>query len=212
MSLRWFLFFTAALVLVLPLPAFYSRKRRFRTLHALDIERRNGSRWVMLQHVLRFAGHWIELARGLLASACLLATVDELESVSPLYGTYAAWARFVVPLTFAILCVILIGLLFRYPGKTLAPIPFVTGTLLVLVPLPVSILALLLGLSCGAAMRSLAAFFLTVAPALVLFGFFFDRQFWPSLAGAVLALTPLALAFVRHQEFVIPVRRSHSGT
>ena len=98
MSLRWFLFFAAALALLVPLPAFYSRKRRFRSLHELDIERRNGSRWEMLKQILRFSGHWVELLRGLLASGCMLATIDELRAVSPTYETYSAWARYVLPL------------------------------------------------------------------------------------------------------------------
>ena len=212
MTLRWFIFLASSLALVAPLPAFYSRKRRFRTLHALDIERRNGSRWVMLTRVLRFAGHWIELARGLLASLGVLATIDVLQTVSPFFATHAAWARFVLPLGLAILCVSLIALLFRYPGKSLAPIPFLTATLLVLVPLPVAIPALLLALTWGVAIRSLAAFFLALPPALALLGFFLDRQLWPSVAGAVLALVPGAIALARHQEFVIPVRRPASGS
>ena len=211
MTIRWFIFIVSALALVVPLPAFYSRKRRYRTLHALDIERRNGSRWLMLTHILRFAGHWIELARGLLASLGVLATIDVLRNVSPFFAAHAAWARFVLPLVLAILCVSLIALLFRYPGKSLAPIPFLTATLLVLVPLPVSIPALLLALTWGAAIRSLAAFFLALPPALALLGLLLDRRLWPSLAGAVLALVPGAIAFARHQEFVIPVRRPVSG-
>jgi hypothetical protein len=211
MPLSWTIFFSAALALAFPLPAFYSRKRRFRTLHALDIERRNGSRWLMLGHVLRFAGHWIELARGLLASLGMLATIDRLEAVSPFYASHSAWARSVLPLALAILCVGLIALLFRYPGKSLAPIPFLTATLLVLVPLAVSLPALLLAITAAAALRSLAAFFLILTPALVLLGLLLDRQVWPSVAGAVLALTPGAIAFLRHHEFVIPVRRPAAG-
>ncbi len=211
MTLSWIIFFASAVALVAPLPAFYSRKRRFRTLQALEIERRNGSRWVMVTHILRFAGHWIELARGLLASFGMLATIDVLQPVSPFFATHAAWARFVLPLSLAILCVSLIALLFRYPGKSLAPIPFLTATLLVLLPLPVSIPALLLALAWAAAIRSLAAFFLALPPSLALLGLFLDRQLWPSLAGAVLALVPSAIAFARHTEFVIPVRRPASG-
>ena len=207
MLLSWTLFFASALVLAFPLPAFYSRQHRFRTLHALDIERRNGSRWLMLGHVLRFAGHWIELARGLFASLGMLATIDLLRSVSPFYTSHAAWARSVLPLILAILCVSLIALLFRYPGKSLAPIPFLAATLLVLVPTAVSLPALLLAITAAAALRSLPAFFLTLPPALVLLGLLLDRQFWPSVAGAVLALTPGAFAVLRHHEFVLPVRR-----
>ena len=73
MSLRWFLILASAIALVLPLPAFYSRKRRFRDLHELDIERRNGGWWPTWRQMLRFPGHWIELVRGFGASLGLLA-------------------------------------------------------------------------------------------------------------------------------------------
>ncbi len=212
MTLRWLLFFAAALALLLPSPAFYSRKRRFRSLHQLDIERRNGSRWRMLTQVLRFSGHWIELVRGFLASACLLATIDDLRAVSRLYETHAAWARFVLPLVLAIVCVVLIGVLFRYPGKSLAPVSFVSATLLVLVPVPVSLPAVLLGVFCSVALRSLPLFFGIVAPTVAVLGLLLDRHIWPSIAGAVFAITPLAIAFGRHQELVIPVRRPTSGS
>ncbi len=207
MTLRWALLIAAAVSLLVPLPAFYSRKRRYRDLHQLDIERRNGSRWMMLMQVLRFSGHWIDLARGLLASACMLATIDELRAVSQLFTEHAAWARYVLPITLAILCVIMVGLLFRYPGKSLAPIPFVSAVILVLVPPAVAIPSLLLGLFCAAKLRSLVLFFAVAAPMLVLLGFLLDRQLWPSIAGAVLAAVPAIIAFARHRELVIPVRR-----
>ena len=208
MSLRWLIFSVALIALLAPLPAFYSRKRRYRTLHALDIERRNGSWWLTWKQVLRFSGHWIELVRGVAASLCLLATVDDLRSVSRLYEKHAAWAHFVVPLAAAILSVTLIGLLFRYPGKAIAPVVFVAATLLVLVPPAVVVPALLLGGITAFTFRSLAAFFYVVSPMLVALGFLLDRLVWPSLAGAVLAITPAVIAFAREHELVIPVRRS----
>lgn len=207
MTLRWALLIAAAVLLILPLPAFYSRKRRYRDLHQLDIERRNGSRVMMLMQVLRFAGHWIDLARGLLASACMLATIDELRAVSQLYTEHADWARYVLPLTLAILCVVLIGLLFRYPGKSLAPIPFVIAVILVLVPPAVAIPALLFGLFCAAKLRALVLFFAVAAPMLAVLGLLLDRQLWPSITGAVLTAVPAIIAFARHRELVIPVRR-----
>lgn len=211
MSLRWLLFFAAALALLAPLPAFYSRKRRFRNLRDLDIERRNGSRWGMIKQILRFSGHWIELVRGVLASVCLLETVDELRAVSHFYATHAAWARFVLPLALALICVILIALLFRYPGKSIAPIAFVSAVLAVLVPPAVSAPALLLGAFSSFALRSLPLFFGLLAPTVLVLGFFLDRRLWPSVAGALVALAPLAIAFFRHHELVIPVRRQHGG-
>lgn len=211
MTLRWALLIAATAALLVPLPAFYSRKRRFRDLHQLDIERRNGSRWLMLKQVLRFSGHWIDLARGLLASACMLATIDELRAVSALYAEHAAWARYVLPLTLAIICVILIGLLFRYPGKSLAPIPFVTAAVVVLVPPAVAVPSLLFGLFCAAKLRSLALFFAISAPMMAVLGLLLDRQLWPSIAGAVLTAVPAIIAFARHRELVIPVRRSHTS-
>ena len=211
MSFRWFLLIFAAVVLLLPLPAFYSRRRRFRSLHELDIERRNGSRWLMWKHVLRFSGHWIELGRGFLASACVLAMIDDLKEISPLYHTHAAWARFVLPLTLAFLCVLLIAFLFHYPGKAIAPVLYVGATLLVLVPPAVSGPALMLAGFCAVALRSLRLYFLILPLALAGLGLLLDRQLWPSLAGAVLAAAPVMLAFVRHQDLVIPVRRPPSG-
>lgn len=211
MSLRWLLFFSAALALLVPLPVFYSRKRRYRTLHELDIERRNGSRWEMAKHILRFSGHWIELIRGLGASLGLLATIEELRDVSELYTHHAAWARYVLPLVLAIVCVILTMIFFRYPGKTIAPVAFVTATLLVLVPPQVALPALLMAGFCALALRSLSLFFILLTPILAILGVLLDRQIWPSVAGAVLALVPLLFAFGRHRELVIPVRRPASG-
>ncbi len=211
MKLPWLILIGSALALLVPLPAFYSRKRSYRDLRQLEIERRNGSRWGMLKQVLRFSGHWVDLVRGLLGSIGVLATIDQLGTISPLYATHAAWARFVLPLTLATLCVIMIAFFFHYPGKSVAPIPFVTGTLLVLVPPSVAILALVLALFCATKLRALSLFFGLVAPTLAVLGFFLDRQLWPSIAGAVLAATPLVHAFARHRALVIPVRRLPSS-
>jgi hypothetical protein len=207
MSTRWLLFIIATVTLLAPLPAFYSRKRRYRTLLTLDIERRNGSWWLTWKQVLRFGGHWIELARGLGASFGMLSTIDELRTVSRLYETHASWARAVLPLVVAILCVVLIALLFRYPGKSVAPIAFVIPTLLVLVPVQVSLPAILLGAVCSLSLRSLSLFFVTAAPSLAILGYLLDRQLWPSVAGALLAAVPVIFAFGQHREMVIPVRR-----
>ena len=208
MSTRWLIFWASLVVLTLPLPAFYSRSHRYRGLAELDIERRNGSWWLTWRQVLRFPGHWIELLRGLLAAWALKATVDQLETVSSFYEVHAGWVRGVLPLAIATLSVVLIAVLFRSPGKSLAPIFFVTSTLLVLVPLPVSLPALLLGCVGMFALKSLSAFFATLVLPLALLGFLLDRNLWPSLAGAVFAATPLLFAFARHHELVIPVRRT----
>ena len=211
MTLPWLILVASALALLVPLPAFYSRKHSYRDLHQLEVERRNGSRWGMVKQLLRFSGHWIDLARGLLGSIGVVMTIDQLAAVSPLYATHAAWARVVVPLTLATLCVMMIAFFFHYPGKSVAPIPFVTGTLLVLVPPSVAILALLLGFFCAAKLRALSLFFVLVAPTLALLGYFLDRLLWPSITGAVLAATPIVLAFFRHRELVVPVRRPRSS-
>ena len=211
MTLPGLILVASALALLVPLPAFYSRKHSYRDLHQLEIERRNGSRWVMLKQLLRFSGHWIDLARGLLGATGVVMTIDQLAAVSPLYARHAAWAESVVPLTLATLCVMMIAFFFHYPGKSVAPIPFVAGTLLVLVPPSVAILALLLGFFLAAKLRALSLFFVLVAPALALLGFFLDRLLWPSIAGAVLAATPIVLAFFHHRELVIPVRRLRSS-
>jgi hypothetical protein len=211
MTLPWLILLGSALALLVPMPAFYSRKHSYRDLHQLEIERRNGSRWGMVKQLLRFSGHWIDLARGLLGSIGVLMTIDQLATISPLYARHAAWADSVVPLTLATLCVMMIAFFFHYPGKSLAPIPFVAGTLLVLVPPSVAFLALLLGLFFAAKLRALSLFFILLAPALALLGFFLDRLLWPSLAGAVLAATPIVLAFFRHRDLVIPVRRPRSS-
>ena len=86
MSLRWLLLLVSAVALLAPLPVFYSRKRRFRSLQQLEIERRNGSRWDMLTQVLRFSGHWVELTRGLLASIPKMGA-PETERLSSIGGT-----------------------------------------------------------------------------------------------------------------------------
>ena len=134
MTLPGLILVASALALLVPLPAFYSRKHSYRDLHQLEIERRNSSRWGMVKQLLRFSGHWIDLARGLLGSIGVLMTIDQLATISPLYARHAAWADSVVPLTLATFCVMMIAFFFHYPGKSVAPIPFVAGTLLVLVP------------------------------------------------------------------------------
>ena len=211
MSFSWLLLLLSALALLAPLPIFYSRKRCFRSLHQLDIERRNGSRWDMLVQVFRFSGHWVELIRGLLASFCIRETIDDLRTVSQLYASHAAWARLDLPLRLATLSAILIAVLFRYPGKSIAPVAFVAATLLALVPPQVAVPALLLAGACAFQLHSLNLFFAILAPTLALLGLLLDRLLWPSVAGAVLAITPLAIAFFRHNELVIPVRRARGG-
>jgi hypothetical protein len=212
MSLRWFLLILAAVALTLPLPAFYSRKRRYRTLHHLDIERRNGSRWQMWSLVLRFSGHWVELVRGLVAGWGTWFLIDDLKILSPLYTTHAAWARAVLPLTLALICVVLTAFLFRYPGKALAPFAFVGAVLLVLVPIAVSGPAVFFAVCCAVPLRSLRVFFLIAAPMVALLGVLLDRQIWPSIAGAILAAAPVLIAFFREQELLIPVRRPPGGS
>lgn len=196
--------------LLLPVPLFFSRKRRYRSLHQLDIERRNGSRWTMLTLVLRFFGHWLEFGRAAIASLCVAATIDLLKPVSPLYATHAAWAATVIPLALCVISVIAVELFLRYPGKSIAPVAFVAGALLVLLPPTISIPGLAFAGFCAAALRSLPVFFFALAPVLVLLGFLLQPHPWPGLAGGLLALLPPLLAASRHHEFVIPVRRPKS--
>lgn len=211
MSVSWVILIAATALQVVPLPLFYGRKRRLRTLQDLEIERRNGSYWTMLSHIFRFSGHWIELARGVLAAAAMMATIDVLAGVSPLYAAHAPWARLVLPAAAATLGVLVVALGYRNPGKALAPVAFVVGNVLVLVPAVVALPSLLLGLFLLWALRSLQLFFAATPLALAGLGWLLDRMFWPSLAGGVLAFLPLAVAHVRHQQFVIPVRRPASG-
>jgi len=165
----------------------------------------------MVKQILRFSGHWIELFRGLGASFGLLSMIDELRTVSELYEAHAAWARFVLPLGLAIVSVVLTGIFFHYPGKAIAPVAFVAATLLVLVPPAVAFPAVLLAGFCALKLRSLPLFFIILSPVLVVLGLLLDRQIWPSVAGAVLAIAPIALAFGRHRDLVIPVRRPNNG-
>lgn len=210
MTMERLLLLLGAAGLLAPVPLLFSRKRRYRSLHQLDIERRNGSRWAMLTLILRFAGHWLEFARAVLASWCVAATISQLAPISPLYATHAAWAGAVLPLALGALSVTVVELLFRYPGKSIAPVAFVAGTLLVLLPPAISLPALVFGGFCALALRSLSAFFFALAPVLVLLGFLLHPHPWPALAGGLLAILPPVLAASRHHEFVIPVRRPRS--
>jgi hypothetical protein len=211
MTIDWLILGVALGALAFPLPAFFSRKNSFRALAELDIERRNGSWWLVWRKVLRFPGHWLELARGFAGAAAALATIDHLEAAWALYAEHASWGRFVLPLAAALLSVILGALLFRSPGKSLAPIFFVGSTLLILLPPAVAIPALLLALSSAFAFKSLPAYFVTLGPAVALLGFVFDPGLWPSLTGALLAVAPLILAAARQHELVIPIRRGRSS-
>lgn len=193
--------------LLLPVPLFFSRKRRYRSLHQLDIERRNGSRWTMLTLVLRFFGHWLELGRAVIASLCVTTTIDLLKPIFPLYAEHATWAATVIPLALGLISVTAVELFFRYPGKSIAPVAFVTGAVLALFPASISIPGLAFAVFCAAALRSLPVFFFALAPVLGLLGFLLQTQPWPGLAGSLLALLPPLLAASRHHEFVIPVRR-----
>lgn len=197
--------------LLLPVPLFFSRKRRHRSLHQLDIERRNGSRPAMLMLILRFFGHWLELGRGLLASWCVLAGINELAAISPLYAAHAEWARMVVPIVVGAVSIFAVEYLFNYPGKSLAPVAFVTGTLLMVLPPAVAIPGLVFGTFCALALRSLAGFFFSAAPLIVVLGFLLQRYPWPALAGGLFAIISPILAASRHREFVVPVRRPRQG-
>lgn len=207
----WLLLVCALSALMVPLPAFYSRQNSFRALAELDIERRNGSWWRTWRRVLRFPGHWIELVRGLLAAWAVLETVDQLATVSELYRTHATWGRFVVPLAAALISVVLIAVLFRSPGKSQAPVFFVSAALLMVVPLTVGIPSVLFALASAFAFKALAAYFAGLALTLMLLGLLLDRLIWPSLAGALLAVAPLLLAAGQHHELVIPIRRNRQS-
>jgi len=210
MNANWPILIGAFIALLLPLPAFYSRKFRYRGLVELDIERRNGSWWHTWKQVFRFPGHWIELLRGALAASAMVATSGVLGDVSEFYLTHAAWARRVLPLVVATASVVLIALLFRSPGKSIAPVTFVSATLLAVLPPAVSLPALLLAVTCSFGFKSLGAYFATLGLVLAPLGLLLDPNRWPSVAGAVLAFAPWVIAFGRHHELVIPVRRPRS--
>jgi hypothetical protein len=211
MTLDWLILGLALGALAFPFPAFFSRKNSFRALAELDIERRNGSWWLVWRKVLRFPGHWLELGRSLLGATVAVAYLDPQATVWGVYAEHANWLRLVVPLAAALLSVVLAALLFRSPHKSLAPVFYVGGTLLVLLPPAVAIPALLLALSCSFAFKSLAAYFGVLGPAVALLGLVFDPSLWPSLIAAFVSLVPLVLASARQHELVIPIRRGRSA-
>ena len=198
------------LLVLTPVPLFVAGKVKYRSIENLEIALRNSSWWRTWRNILFTPGHWIELVRAYFGMRCLLNALELMRKA----GTYpefsSTWMVEGIALVVATLAVCLMVGAFRIAEGALAPVAFVAAAVFAVVPVEVAGLALILASSTMIALKSLPAFFATLALGLAALGLLFGQAMTAVAFGAGFAAAPLVVAFSMHRELVIPVLQSHS--
>ena len=210
LAFPWLFLVPGLLLLLIPLPIFYVETIKFRTIEYLDIARRNGSWWKIWRSVLLLPGHWIELGRAFVGMRCLLHALAIIQE----QGTYPDFSKpWMVPaiaLGAAMVALLVMLAVFRHPEGTLAPVAFVFGAILAVMPVEIGSFALIFAVATMISFKSLGAFFGTLALGLMGLGYLFGQLLVAGIIGAAFAVLPLVFAFFVRREFVIPLRPSRS--
>jgi hypothetical protein len=199
------------LLILLPLPRFYASRVRLRTIAYLDIERRNASWGKVWTRVLTMPWHWIELVRAVVGMWCLTTGLEALRLRGTYHAFSAPWMVGALALGIGLLAIPVALPRTRSLKGTIAPITFVAGALIIVLPWHASLGALALGFVALLSFKSLAAFFLALSMALAGFAFFFANMMFAGAVATVFAALPMLFAFFSERELVIAMRSSRSG-
>lgn len=196
LSLDWTQFIFAAVVLLVPLPLFFSKAVQFRELD------RSWHRVVWRAVTLPW--HWVDLVRTGVAVYCLCSAAGLGQSFDP----GAPPHRGVVVLVGAILAVAVIvqTVACRAEGGFHVPFAFVFATAVVLFPPALAALALISAVAAAVAARSLSAFLWVLPAALAILGAGLYPN-WRLLGiGAAVSLLGAVLPLLFHRESVFAHR------
>jgi hypothetical protein len=203
----WPLLVAGVVLTLVPVPAFFPGRVKYRPVEYLEIELRNSSWWNVWRKLLRTPIHWEELARGFAGMWCLVLALDGLRARDMIRGFTSPWMVMGAAFAVAALGVLLTFVTLRRKEGAVAPIAYVGAAVFAALPLPVGTLALILALSTMMAFKSMSAFFWMLAIGLAGFGWLFGYAL-VGAAGAGFAATPWLLAAYQQRDFVIPLWQS----
>ncbi|MBM3852507.1 MAG: hypothetical protein FJ399_05065 [Verrucomicrobia bacterium] len=203
----WLLLVVGVALTLVPVPALFPGRVKYRPVEYLEIELRNSSWWKVWSRLLRTPIHWEELARGCLSMWCLLLALEAVRTQGRIQGFTTPWMVAGVAFLVAAVGLLLLFASSRRKEGAVAPVAYVAAAVFAALPLPAGTLALILALSTMLAFKSVSAFFWMLAIGLAGFGWLFGCGI-AGTAGAGFAATPWLLAAFQQRDFVIPLRHS----
>jgi hypothetical protein len=207
----WFCVGVGLLLVLPPVPMYFDRKVKYRSIENLEIARRNESWARVWRSILLMPTHWVELIRGYVGMWYLLEGLERIlvDSARPAISS-SSWMAPASALAAGIVALGILSFAFRNKEGAIAPIAFVTAAVLAIVPLTAAGLALILAFSTLLAFKSLASFFVALTIGVAGLGVLLGNGMLPSAMAAALATTPLLLGPLLHRELLLSVRQSHS--
>lgn len=199
MALNWILFSLALALLFFPLEILLSKSFCMRELTYINFSQksfRKRAPW-------SFPAMWSDGIRSFLG-VFLLRHAFKVEP-----GTVARWLHN-VPLV-AVLVILSLSIVVQMHthqsrDRFLAPVVYVIGLLMALLPLPVVFVSVAAGSVCMVAFRSLSAFFFFTAFTLVVFGYFILHAGPWALTAAGLGVLPYVLSLTCRRSLAVPVK------
>lgn len=200
MSINWALFLPSILLLLFPADKMFSVHVELRSFDCLSgLGRRNRRcQWWSL------AGLWLDPLRGF-AGAWLLIHAFDLAATS---WNLMPKVGFAMAVSILVLAALSQTFTRRDSGVLLAPIGFVCGTAIALVPGYTPLFGLAMALVAMFGFRQFNAFFLVGTLAFPLFGFVFQAQVGMICAATMMFLLPLLAGMLTGSELEIPWRYS----
>lgn len=197
MSLNWLLFLPALLVLFYPLELLLPKRFGLKELPYIDF----GEAGARRRAPWSFPALWSDGIRSF-AGAFMLRSAWTMEAgVGGLYQVPVAAAVVILSLS-----VIVQMHTTRKGDRFIAPVTFVIGLWLALLPASVALVAVAAGGVCMVAMRSLTAFFFCGAVAVGIFGYGALHAGYWALAAGVIGVMPCLISFLARRRLAVPVR------
>ncbi|HTJ78187.1 MAG TPA: hypothetical protein VL357_04260 [Rariglobus sp.] len=191
------MFFPSLLFLFIPLEIFLPGNIRLKELAYIDFL----DATVYRRGPWRLPIVWVDGIRSYLG-ALLLCNAWEIE---PIAGTWG----YILPVAclFVLTLSITVQMHTRYnKGHFLAPVIYVVGVWLALMPLPLAMVAVAAGGVCMVAFRSLTAFFFCAAAMMGVFGGIVLRAGSLTMVAAALGLLPCLLSLLFGRSLAVPMR------
>ena len=197
MSLNWILFFPALLLLFYPLELLLPKHFGLKELPYIDF----GEAGARRRAPWSIPALWSDGIRSF-AGGFMLRSAWHLEA--GVRGLYQA--PVVASLLILSLSILVQMHTRRKDDRFIAPVAFVIGLWLALLPASVALVAVAAGGVCMVAMRSLTAFFFCGAVAVGIFGYGALHAGYWALAAAVLGVMPCLISLLARRRLAVPVR------
>ena len=198
MALHWIMFLPALLLLFYPLEVFLpSKSFCMRELNYIDFSQAS----VRRRGPWNFPAFWADGLRSFLG-ALLLRNAWTIESGRDWLHNVPAVSFFII-----ISLSIIAQMHARHSRERfLAPVTYVVGLWLALLPLPAALVAVAAGGVCMVAFRSLSAFFFFGAATVGVFGYLALRAGSWAMVAAVIGVVPYILSMLGRRSLAVPVR------